>query len=236
MAKEFIACAMLEIEKQFFPAGVHVHSMLHVHDGFFLACGQIVAVSLVQGGPPPLFLTEGSFQLLVSPNIDINELKEDFHLTSDEKSLLESIREDPAHHQDTIFEHGYTGVIDPDHINDLTATVMVSLLSRRALFLKEFGKGLELFGLASLVRGNAGLCKSRFVKDSKANIVDANYIVSVLKHIYSQEGTSRRINFIDNFQDFLMRLEDENMIGYSEMLAWNAEDKLQDREPPDTHQ
>ena len=85
---------------------------MHVHDGFFLACGQIVAVSLVQGGPPPLFLTEGSFQLLVSPNIDINELNEDFHLTPDEKSLLESIREDPAHHQDTIFEHGYTGVID----------------------------------------------------------------------------------------------------------------------------
>jgi len=78
MAKEFIACAMLEIEKQFFPAGVHVDSMLHVHDGFFLACGQIVAVSLVQGGPPPLFLTEGSFQLLVSPNIDNNELKKTF--------------------------------------------------------------------------------------------------------------------------------------------------------------
>lgn len=58
------------VEKQFFPAGVHVDSMLHVHDGFFLACGQVV-----QGGPPPLFLTEGSFQLLVSPNIDINELK-----------------------------------------------------------------------------------------------------------------------------------------------------------------
>ena len=112
---------------------------------------------------------------------------------------------------------------------------MVRLLSRRALFLKEFGKDLELFGLASLVRGNADLCKSCFVKDSKANIVDANYIVSVLKHIYSQEGTSRRINVIDNFQDFLMRLEDENMIGYSEMLAWNAEDKLQDREPTDTH-
>lgn len=58
--------------------------------------------------------------------------------------------------------------------------------------------------------------------------------------IYSQEGTSRRITeeaVIDIFQDFLTRLEDENMIGYSEMLAWNAEDKLQDREPPpETHQ
>ena len=116
---------------------------------------------------------------------------------------------------------------------------MVSLFSRRALFLKEFGKGLELFALAGLVKGNADLCKPLFVNDTKANIVDANYIVSVLKPFYSQEGTSRRITeqaVIDNFQDFLMRLEDENISGYSEMLALNAEDKLQDREPPETHQ
>ena len=56
---------------------------------------------------------------------------------------------------------------------------MVSLLAGRVLFLKEFGKGLELFGLASLVKGNADLCKPVFVVDTKANIVDANYIVSV---------------------------------------------------------
>lgn len=152
----------------------------------------------------------------------MNELKEDFHLTPDEKSLLETIREDPARHQDTIFEHGYTGVIDADHINDITGTVMVSLLIRRVLFLKEFGKGLELFGVASLLKENADLCKPLFVKDTNANIADANYILSVLKPMYSQEGTSRRITeeaVIDNFQDLLMRLEDENMIGYSEMLA-----------------
>lgn len=94
----------------------------------------------------------------------MNELKEDFHLTPDEKSLLESIREDPARHQDTIFEHGYTGVIDADHINDITGTVMVSLLIRRVLFLKEFGKGLELFGVASLLKENADLCKPLFVR------------------------------------------------------------------------
>ena len=95
------------------------------------------------------------------------------------------------------------------------------------MFLKEFGKGFELFGLASLVKGNTDLCKLLLMKDSKANIVDANYIVSVLKPMYSQEGTSKRITegaVIDNFQDFLMRLEDENMIGYSEMLAWNGEE------------
>lgn len=239
MAQEFLASAVCEMGKGFFPDGVPIDSMLHVHNGFFLACGQIVAVSLVQGGPPPCFLTESAFQMLVRPDIDVNELKEDIHLTPCEKSLLQGIREDPVTHQDTILEHGYTGIVDLEHVNDITGTVMVSLVSRRSLFLKEFGKGIELFGLESLVKGNADLCKPLFVKNSNANIVDANYIVSVLKPIYSQEGSSRRKieeAVIDNFQDLLMRFEDENLTGYSEMLAWNNEDKLQEREPTETNQ
>ena len=77
------------------------------------------------------------------------------------------------------------------------------------------------------------------MKNSTANIVDANYIVSVLKPEYSQEGSSRRKieeAVIDNFQDLLMRFEDENLTGYSEMLAWNCKDKLQETEPTETNQ
>ena len=137
------------------------------------------------------------------------------------------------------WSYGYTGIVDLEHVNDITGTVMVSLISRRSLFLKEFGKGLGLFGLASLVKENADLCKPLFVENSNANIVNANYIVSVLKPIYSQEGSSRRESeeaVIDNFQDLLMRFEDENLTAYSEMLAWNYEDKLQEREPTETNQ
>ena len=90
--------------------------------------------------------------MLVNPEVNVNELKEDV-LTPSEKLLLQTIKEDPAGHQDTILEHGYTGVVDLEHIHDITGTVMVSLLSRRSLYLKEFGKGLELFGLASTMRG-----------------------------------------------------------------------------------
>lgn len=115
----------------------------------------------------------------------MNELKEDFYLIFDEKLLLESIREDLVYYQDIIFEYGYIGVIDVDYINDIIGIVMVSFFSRRVLFLKEFGKGFEFFGLAGLVKGNVDFCKSFFVKDFKINIVDVNYIVLVLKFMYS---------------------------------------------------
>ena len=238
MAQEFLATAVHEIGKEFFPNGAPIDSMLHVHNGFFLTCGQIVAVSLVQGGPPPRFLNDNAFQMLVNPEVNVNELKEDV-LTPSEKLLLQTIKEDPAGHQDTILEHGYTGVVDLEHIHDITGTVMVSLLSRRSLYLKEFGKGLELFGLASTMRGNVDLCKKLFVNDTNVNIVDANYLVTMLKPLYSQEGTSKRIieeGVMDNFQDLLMKMEDENMIGHSEMMAWNYQDKLQDEELHVTNQ
>lgn len=76
------------------------------------------------------------------------------------------------------------GVFDVDYINDIIGIVMVSFFSRRILFLKEFGKGFEFFGLVSLVKGNVDFCKLFFVIDSKVNIVDVNYIVLVLKFLY----------------------------------------------------
>ena len=51
--------------------------------------------------------------------------------------------------------------------------------------------------------------------------------------MYSPEGTSRRTveeTLIDNFQDFLMGLEDEKMTGYTEMIAWSSHDYLEGEE------
>ena len=77
------------------------------------------------------------------------------------------------------------------------------------------------------------------MNDTNVNIVDANYLVTMLKPLYSQEGTSKRIieeGVMDNFQDLLMKMEDENMIGHSEMMAWNYQDKLRDEELHVTNQ
>ena len=136
IAQEFLASAIHDMAKDFFPNGAPLDSMLHVHNGLFLACGQIVAVSLVQGGPPPRFLDESTYQMLVNPEIDVNELKEDIHLTPREKSLLQSIRENPATHQETILEHGYTGIITAEHINDIIGTLFFFFLN--SIFIQEY--------------------------------------------------------------------------------------------------
>ena len=57
--------------------------------------------------------------------------------------------------------------------------------------------------------------------------VDANYLVSLMAPEFSPEGSSRRLKeeeIMDNFQDFLISLEDEVITGYTEAIACNTDD------------
>ena len=78
-----------------FPNGAPVDSMLNVHNGKFKTCGQIVAVSIVQGGPPPCFVDECVYQMLADPAVDMSSLSINKHFT-------DSVASDPNTHQDTI--------------------------------------------------------------------------------------------------------------------------------------
>lgn len=75
MAHEFLANSIKDIGREFFLNGSPIDSMLHVHNGFFLASAQIVAVSLVRGGPPPQFLNDINYNLLVNPQQDLSDLQ-----------------------------------------------------------------------------------------------------------------------------------------------------------------
>ena len=153
LAKEFFTSVVSEIGKNIFPNGSPQDSMLNVHNGTFYACGQIVATSIAQGGPPPCFLEDCAYAMLVNSNVDMNTLTPEKHLTLQEQALLEAIKNDPETLQDVILEHAYTGKIDKDHVNDIVGTVMVSLVSKRLLYLDEFRKGLDLYGFTNVDAG-----------------------------------------------------------------------------------
>ena len=133
--------------------------MLNVHNGTFQACGQIAAVSIVLGGPPPAFLEDVAYNMLVSQDVEATQLSTEKHLTKHEKQQLEAISNDPVANQDVILDHGYTGIIDASHVKDITGTVVVRLVTKRQLFLKEFRKGSDLYGLLGALDENKELCK-----------------------------------------------------------------------------
>ena len=227
LTKEFLTLTIADIGKKFFPNGSPVHSTNDVQNGNFKTCGEIAATSLAQGGPPPCFLAECVYNTLVlESDIDFTSVSPEQHLTSTEQVLLHHIQSNVMDHQDTIIEHGYTGVIDKEHLHSITASIVVSMLSRRTLCLKEFKKGLQLYGLSGLISRYSQVTRGLFVMGQQQK-VDANYLVSLMAPEFSPEGSSRRLKeeeIMDNFQDFLISLEDEVITGYTEAIACNTDD------------
>ena len=238
LAKEFFANAVCEIGTTLFPEGSPIDSTHYVQNGNFRVAGEIVAASLAQGGPPPCFLEDCVFDTLVNSDVDIRNLNPGQHMTASERRLIDNIREDVSQHQDVIIEHGYTGKIDAAHIDDIVGSIMVSIWNKRVLYLKEFKEGLSLYGLSSISSKNPQACKALFTK-GQLKEVDANYLFALVHPEYSPQGSSRRQfeeKVIDNFQDFLLSLEDEQITGYSAPIAWReGEGEEISDEPPVEH-
>lgn len=220
LTREFFTEAVAAIGNKLFPNGSPVDSTYHVQNGNFRTSGEIVASSLAQGGPPPCFLDEIAFQSLVNPEFEIMSLKEENDLTLSERQLLDGIKSDIDNHRDTILEHGYTGPIDMAHIDDIVRSVTVSLVNKRILYLREFKEGLTLYGLSEIVTNQPKVCLPLFVREQVQN-VDATYLFSVINPEYSPVGSSRREleeTLMDDFQDFLMALDEGTITGYDSQL------------------
>ena len=226
MAKEFFTITLPNIGSVIFPNGQPVDSTFHVHNGNFKACGEIVAASIAQGGPAPCFLEESVYGLMADPNVPLQQLDSEKHLTSSDRELLNTIKEDIMAHTDTIIEHGYTGTVNASHIEEILSSVAVSLVSRRLVYLKEVLSGLDSYGLKDIIQTYPEACKPLFVKHAdNSDAVDANYLFSSLHPEYAEEGSSRRKveeSTMDLLQDFLFHLEDDPNVkcsGYAEAMA-----------------
>ena len=160
-------------------------------------------------------------------------------LTSTERGLLQQMQSNVLDQQESIIDHGYTGVIDEAHLDSITASIVVSILSRRALCLKQFKQGLHLYGLSDVISRYPALTRSLFVMGQQQK-VDANYLFSFMAPEFSPQGSSRRHNeenIMDYVQDLFLSLEDDQITGYTEAIASNVEEELDvpDRSPTGEH-
>ena len=68
-----------------------------------------IAVSIAQGGPPPCFLDQPAFDVMVN-DVDIHNIN-DSDLSEKEQKLIKEIESSCEENMDTIIEHGYTGPV-----------------------------------------------------------------------------------------------------------------------------
>lgn len=189
MSKEFFTETVAEIGSTIFPNGCPVDSTFHIQNGNLRTCGNIIAASLAQGGPAPHFMDESAYNLMINPNVDLQKLDKERHLTEYDRTLLQSVRDDIVSNTDTIIDCGYTGPIDEAHIEDIINSIVVSIVSKRLMCLQEFVEGLNQFGVAASIRLYPDIFKVLFTLESQpTDKVDANYIFSVLAPQYSMIG------------------------------------------------
>ena len=224
LSKECLTKAISDMGIAMFPNGAPVDSIYNIQNGQFRTCGEIVAISVAQGGPAPHFLHEKVFKILVNPNINVAHLNPEEHLTENDQQLLNAVQEDVSSYQDVITESGYTGIIDENHKDDIVGTMVVNTVCKRLLYLNEFAEGLKLFGLLDAIRANSDVAQPLFVANNDP--IDANYLFSLMCPQFSAEGSTKRVHegqIMDNLQDFLFGLEDEAVTGYAEAIAWAAD-------------
>ena len=128
-APEFLTECIESMRSDMFPNGCPIDSTYHIQNGNFRACGQIVAVSLAQGGPSPSLLEECVYNTLINPDLDMMKLSIEEHLSKNEKKIVEMIRQDVKGNQDIILDDGYTGLVDDEHVDEIVGSVMISLIS-----------------------------------------------------------------------------------------------------------
>ena len=184
--------------------------MHNVQNGNFRACGEIAAASLAQGGPAPSFLDASVYDLMVNTSLSLQGLDPEIHLTASDRVLLDSVRKDVTANTNTIVEHNYTGKIDDEHIDDILQSIVVSIVTKRLVYLNEFMEGLDSYGLKNILHSCPDVCKAFFVC-VQGGEVDANYLFSILHPEYNEAGSMRKEieeSLMDFFQDFLFSLED----------------------------
>ena len=230
LSKEFLTDVLQKIATSMFPGGAPKESMSDVQNGNFLYCGQIMAVSLVQGGPPPNFLHKSVYNLLFD-EINIRQLDLNEHFVPNDQMLLNEIRSDPVGCSTIIIDNGYNGVINKDNIEEILETMMISIMTRRQTYMSEVKNGLKLFGLHQKIIEQKDVMESLFVRTESLE-VDSRYVLSLLKPIFSSESSSKRIieeKYIDFIQDFIHDLEDSNLPEgreLSEAIVYENEESL----------
>ena len=132
LSQEFFSHVVLDIGRSMFPDGAPINSIYYVQNKRFKACGEIVAASLAQGGPPPLFLAESVYELMLTPEVNNDQLDAETHFTPTDKELFEQIRNCHSYDgslRDLILDHGYTGPLDKTHQDDIIGTIQVSIIN-----------------------------------------------------------------------------------------------------------
>lgn len=159
LSKEFLTEMIAEIETRLFIAGVDkkgknpVYCLNSLDRNYFRSAGEIMAVSLAQGGPPPFFLREWCFQYLCSGDYDSIQVTTSDVTDLEFSLLIEKVNstDDMSELTDEILSCGYTGKVSADMKSNIVRAIVLHSTMRVVPMLDQLRKGLQLYDLQKVM-------------------------------------------------------------------------------------
>ncbi|KAF1376293.1 hypothetical protein PFLUV_G00209440 [Perca fluviatilis] len=239
LRKEFLTEMVTGIQSRFFVGGDNgktpKYSMTDMDKHHFKTVGEILAVSIAQGGPPPNFFMDWCYNYMSTGELDQEAITE---MAVTDPELIDLIQEIRAADNtslmectDRILSCGYTGPVSIEKREDILRSIVLYSTVRLLPMLQQICSGMKLYGLLSLVQKEKDICRQLFVLGSFSK-VDADFLVKSLSPVFSEKGTMRRqrecrvVNFL---QDFIQDMEDEED-GINTVLPESASEDEGDKE------
>ncbi|XP_075331966.1 uncharacterized protein LOC142390434 [Odontesthes bonariensis] len=216
LRKEFLTDMVHGIELKMFEGDSKgkspIYSVSDLESGFYRTAGEIFAVSLAQGGPPPCFLRSWCFDFISSGELNVTKADVD---DVEYASLIERVEaaDDVRDLTDEIINCGYTGSLTTNKKDGIIRAIVLHATLRLTPILQQLRSGLKIYDFLEVIERQPLICAPLFVpkQDDDDDTPDADYIMSIIVPDMSVKGSMRHtketaiLNFL---HDFLQELQD----------------------------
>ncbi|KAJ4945073.1 hypothetical protein JOQ06_013611 [Pogonophryne albipinna] len=181
----------------------------------FKTAGEIMAVSIVQGGPPPNFFRDWCYGYVSTGEMDRDSISKEDVTDPELSQLMEEleIAEPEAMYDllDRITACGYSGPATWERKEEIIKAIILHSSVRILPMLQQICSGMKLYGLCEMIVQQPHNFRDLFVPGLHEK-PDAEFLMGAISPVFSELGSLRRqresriINFL---QDFIQNIEDE---------------------------
>ncbi|KAI9513596.1 hypothetical protein NQZ68_042024 [Dissostichus eleginoides] len=194
------------------------YSLNDLDSDLYRTVGEILAVSLAQGGPAPAFFSPWTYSYLCSGRINQKVLNSDSVADVQLRELIDQVESATEHSiiglSDEILNCGYTGNVSIPNKDTIVRAIILHAVLRLQLMLEQLREGLQLYGLLSLMSQYPDICQPLFVSGEDVK-VNAEFVMTSILPQLSDTGTTRHqveLEMMNFIQDFLYEAEDHGHV------------------------
>ncbi|KAK1904056.1 G2/M phase-specific E3 ubiquitin-protein ligase [Dissostichus eleginoides] len=215
LRKEFLTEVVAGIEGRFFEGPqqqrIPRYSLNDLDSDLYRTVGEILAVSLAQGGPAPAFFSPWTYSYLCSGRINQKVLNSDSVADVQLRELIDQVESATEHSiiglSDEILNCGYTGNVSIPNKDTIVRAIILHAVLRLQPMLEQLREGLQLYGLLSLMSQYPDICQPLFVSGEDVK-VNAEFVMTSILPQLSDTGTTRHqveLEMMNFIQDSYMK-------------------------------